>query len=149
MEDIDWTDCPDVERVPDRVSGQWVVKDTRILAQGVIENADAGATPEEIGDQYSTASEPIAPAESSIMHGRMSPTRILLDQNTPLGLRRALSGYEVIPARIMGWATIENGDLIRAAEEVGFAILITCDRNVRYQQNLAGKRCGALVSLWP
>jgi uncharacterized protein (DUF433 family) len=51
MEDIGWTDCPDVERVPGRVSGQWVVKDTRILTQGVVENADAGVTPEEIGDE--------------------------------------------------------------------------------------------------
>jgi uncharacterized protein (DUF433 family) len=48
---IDWSECPDVERVPGRVSGQWVVKDTRILAQGVIDNADAGVTAEEIGDE--------------------------------------------------------------------------------------------------
>jgi uncharacterized protein (DUF433 family) len=46
MSDIDWSGCPDVERVPSRVSGQWVVKGTRILA-----NADAGVTPEEIGDE--------------------------------------------------------------------------------------------------
>jgi hypothetical protein len=38
----------------------------------------------------------------------MPPTRILLDQNTPLGLRGVLPGYEVIPARSLGWATIEN-----------------------------------------
>jgi uncharacterized protein (DUF433 family) len=48
MEEINWTDCPDVERVPSRVSGQWVVKNTRILAQGVIDNIDAGVTPEEL-----------------------------------------------------------------------------------------------------
>ena len=48
---IDWSQCPDVERVPGRVSGEWVVKDTRILAQGVIDNADAGVTAEEIGDE--------------------------------------------------------------------------------------------------
>jgi hypothetical protein len=38
----------------------------------------------------------------------------------------------------MGWATIENGALIRAAEEAGFLILITYDRNIRYKQNLTG-----------
>ena len=48
---IDWSQCPDVERVPGRVSGQWVVKDTRILAQGVIDNADAGMTADEIGEE--------------------------------------------------------------------------------------------------
>jgi uncharacterized protein (DUF433 family) len=47
---IDWKGCPDVERVPGRVSGQWVVKDTRILAQGVIDNAE-DFTPEEIATE--------------------------------------------------------------------------------------------------
>jgi uncharacterized protein (DUF433 family) len=47
---IDWSECPDVERVPGRVSGQWVVKDTRILAQGVIDNA-LDFTPEEIASE--------------------------------------------------------------------------------------------------
>jgi uncharacterized protein (DUF433 family) len=47
---IDWSRCPDVERVPGRVSGQWVIKDTRILAQGVIDNAE-DFTPEEIASE--------------------------------------------------------------------------------------------------
>lgn len=47
---IDWSKCADVERVPGRVSGQWVVKDTRILAQGVIDNAE-DFTPEEIASE--------------------------------------------------------------------------------------------------
>jgi hypothetical protein len=80
------------------------------------------------------------------------PVRILLDQNAPLGLCGALSAHEVIPARDAGWAKLTNGDLIRAAEEAGFSILITCDRNIRYQQNLAGRDI-ALIELtigsWP
>ena len=51
MSDIDWSNCPDVERVPGRVSGQWVVFGTRILADVAIENADAGLSAEEIGDE--------------------------------------------------------------------------------------------------
>jgi uncharacterized protein (DUF433 family) len=52
MEDteIDWSDSPDVERVPGRVSGQWVVKDTRILADGVVANSD-DYTPDEIATE--------------------------------------------------------------------------------------------------
>ena len=50
MSKIDWSACPDVERVPGRVSGQWVVKDTRILADGVIDNAEE-FTPEEIATE--------------------------------------------------------------------------------------------------
>jgi len=82
----------------------------------------------------------------------MPHTRILLDQNTPLGIRRALLGYEVIPARSLGWATIENGALICAAEEAGFGILITCDRNIQYQQNLAGRQIALIelsTAIWP
>ena len=80
------------------------------------------------------------------------PVRILLDQNAPLGLRRALKEYEVIPARGMGWATMENGVLISAAEATGFAIVITCGRNIRYQQNLAGRQIALIeltTSVWP
>ncbi len=46
----------------------------------------------------------------------------------------------------MGWDRIENGELIRAAEEAGFTVVITCDRNIRYQQNLGDRRI-ALIEL--
>jgi hypothetical protein len=73
----------------------------------------------------------------------MPRIRILLDQNAPLGLRRLLSGHDVVTAASVGWSTIQSGDLIRAAEAAGFAVLITCDRNIRYQQNLAGRQARA------
>lgn len=80
------------------------------------------------------------------------PIRILLDQNAPIGLRRALTAHEVVISRDIGWGELANGDLIRSAEEAGFAILITCDRNIRYQQNLS-TRTIALIELtnglWP
>jgi uncharacterized protein (DUF433 family) len=44
---MDWSNCPDVESIPEKVSGQWIVKGTRILADGVVENA-ADYSPEEI-----------------------------------------------------------------------------------------------------
>jgi uncharacterized protein (DUF433 family) len=48
---IDWSKCEDVESVPGRVSGAWVIKDTRVQADAVVENAMAGATPEEIASE--------------------------------------------------------------------------------------------------
>jgi len=48
MEDIDWSGCDDVEQIPGKVSGQPVVVGTRILAQGVIDNAEDGYTAEQI-----------------------------------------------------------------------------------------------------
>ena len=49
-------------------------------------------------------------------------------------------------AASMGWDRIENGELIRSAEEAGFTVMITCDRNIRYQQNLNDRRI-ALIEL--
>jgi len=74
------------------------------------------------------------------------PVRILLDQNAPLGLCRALAAHEVVASLDRGWERLANGELIRSAEDAGFTILITCDRNIRYQQNLTGRRI-ALIEL--
>ena len=40
--------CPDVERIPGKASGAWVVRGTRIPVQAVIDNADDGFSAEEI-----------------------------------------------------------------------------------------------------
>ena len=44
---IPWKDCPDVERIPGKVSGRWLMKGTRIPVQAVLDNAE-DFTPEEI-----------------------------------------------------------------------------------------------------
>ena len=50
---IDWTNCPDVESVPGRCSGAWVVKDSRVIVEScILDNADAGASPEEIAEWF-------------------------------------------------------------------------------------------------
>ncbi len=51
VNEIDWKDCPDVESVPGRCSGAWVVKGSRILVQGILENAEEGLTAEEIATE--------------------------------------------------------------------------------------------------
>jgi hypothetical protein len=63
--------------------------------------------------------------------------RILFDQGTPAPLRRALKNHSVSTAHEMGWAELSNGALLRSAESE-FDVLITTDRNIRYQQSLAG-----------
>ena len=61
-------------------------------------------------------------------------------------------GHVVEEARDRGWDRLTNGDLLRAAEAAGFDVLLTTDRNIRYQQNLS-KRVIAVVVLskgsWP
>jgi uncharacterized protein (DUF433 family) len=48
---IDWSQCEDVESVPGRVSGAWVIKGTRVPAQSVVDNAKDGFTAEEIATE--------------------------------------------------------------------------------------------------
>jgi uncharacterized protein (DUF433 family) len=48
---IDWSRCEDVESVPGRLSGAWVVKDSRVQAAAVVDNARAGCSPEQIASE--------------------------------------------------------------------------------------------------
>lgn len=71
--------------------------------------------------------------------------RILFDHGTPSGIAKALSGHEVTEAIDRGWEKISNGELLAAAEGGGFDLLLTTDKNIRYQQNLAARRIGIVV----
>jgi hypothetical protein len=73
-------------------------------------------------------------------------TRILFDQNVPVGLRRHLT-EDVSTTYEEGWHELRNGDLFDAAEKAGFDIFITCDQGIRYQQNLAGRKVALVVLL--
>jgi hypothetical protein len=70
---------------------------------------------------------------------------ILLDNNTPRGVARALTGHTVTEARERGWATLKNGELLTVAEEAGFDVLVTSDKSIRYQQNLEGRKIALVV----
>jgi hypothetical protein len=77
--------------------------------------------------------------------------RILFDQGTPVPLRKILAAHSVSTAFETGWAELENGDLLTAAEKV-FDAFITTDKNLRYQQNLAARQLAILVlptTNWP
>lgn len=71
--------------------------------------------------------------------------RILFDNGTPRGVIAALRGHIVEEARVHGWDALKNGDLLDAAEAAGFDLLLTTDKNIRYQQNLTGRRIAILV----
>lgn len=52
----------------------------------------------------------------------------------------------------MGWDRLSNGDLLAAAEDAGFELLLTGDKNLRYQQNLSGREIAIVLlehSAWP
>lgn len=51
----------------------------------------------------------------------------------------------------MGWDRLQNGELLLAAESV-FDVFITTDQNLKYQQNLTGRKLAILVlptTSWP
>ena len=60
-----------------------------------------------------------------------------------------MPGHKVIKAKDRGWDTLSNGDLLMAAEQAGFDMLITADKNMRYQQNLVGRRITLVVLSTP
>jgi hypothetical protein len=70
---------------------------------------------------------------------------ILFDQATPVPLRPYLKGHIVRTAAQQGWDRLINGDLLNAAESAGFEMLLTTDKNMRYQQNLAGRKIAVLI----
>ena len=73
--------------------------------------------------------------------------RVLFDHGTPAPLRRELLGHEVSTAYERGWSTLKNGELIATAEAGDFEVILTTDKNLRYQQNLTGRSL-AIVVLW-
>ena len=77
---------------------------------------------------------------------------VLFDQSTPVPIRPFLKGHTVETASQRGWDKLKNGELLKAAEDAGFDVLVAPDKNIRYQQNLTARTI-ALVVLgnpqWP
>lgn len=77
--------------------------------------------------------------------------RILFDQGTPVPLRRHLFGHSISTTFEMGWSQLVNGDLLAKAENQ-FDAFITTDKNLRYQQNLSGRKISIVIlpfASWP
>ena len=78
--------------------------------------------------------------------------KILFDQGTPVPLRRYLTSHVVDTAFERGWSALYNGALLDVAEQEGYALLMTTDQNLRYQQRLADRQLAIIVLLstsWP
>lgn len=71
--------------------------------------------------------------------------RILFDQGTPVPLRKLLNPHHVETAFERGWSTLGNGELLAVAEQEGFEVFVTTDRNLRDQQDLRGGSIAIVV----
>ncbi len=77
--------------------------------------------------------------------------RILFDHGVPAPLREHLRPHEIRTAYELGWSTLRNGELLTRADQQ-FDALITTDRNLKSQQNLAAFKIAVLVlptTSWP
>ena len=71
--------------------------------------------------------------------------KVLLDEQLPHRLRKHLGAHDVFTVDYMGWAGLKNGELLAVAEAEGFKVFLTGDKNLSYQQNLAGRRMAILT----
>ena len=62
--------------------------------------------------------------------------RVLLDENLPVSLAAELMGHEVTTITGLGWRGVKNSELLRRTQG-NFEVLVTMDRNLEFQQNIA------------
>lgn len=72
--------------------------------------------------------------------------RVLIDECAPRVLKKHFMnyGHECRTVQEEGWSGKQNGELLNLAEPA-FDVLVTVDTNLRYQQNLAGRRIAIVV----
>jgi hypothetical protein len=63
--------------------------------------------------------------------------KILFDHNLPRRLRDHLPGHQISTTREMKWEQLRNGELMSIAAQAGFEVLVTIDKKIEHQQNLA------------
>jgi predicted nuclease of predicted toxin-antitoxin system len=69
--------------------------------------------------------------------------KVLFDECVPWPARTLLHEHQCTSVQKRGWGGIKNGELVKLAE-LEFEVLITCDQNLRYQQNLVNRRLAIL-----
>ena len=71
--------------------------------------------------------------------------KVLVDESLPIALAAELTGSEVSTVRAQRWLGLRNGVLLRAAIDAGFDVLVTADKALRHQQNLASIGIGVVL----
>lgn len=75
--------------------------------------------------------------------------RVLLDECVPRRLGRLLTGHAVRTVPQEGWSGKKNGDLLALMAAAGFEVLVTVDKSIRHQQNLAAAGVAVVVMVGP
>jgi len=70
---------------------------------------------------------------------------VLLDNNVSRHFSQLLPGHEVMHVQQLGWQDLKNGLLLTAAEDAGYEVLITADKQMRHKQNLRDRKICLIV----
>lgn len=70
--------------------------------------------------------------------------KILIDECLPHQIRSCLPGHDSQTVKYAGFSGYENGELLSISENE-YDLFIPSDKNIRYQQNLLGRKIGILI----
>ena len=72
--------------------------------------------------------------------------KVLLDECVPIGMKILLAAHGIASdsVRTAGFGSKKNGELLALAEGQ-WDVLLTTDKNLRYQQNLSGRKIAVVV----
>jgi hypothetical protein len=71
--------------------------------------------------------------------------RVLIDECIDERIRHSFPGHDCQTVRYARLAGLKNGELLEAAEALGFEVLVTVDQSIPYQQRLGGRRIAVLI----
>lgn len=71
--------------------------------------------------------------------------RVLLDEDVPHPLVRALPDHDVRTVAGLGWSGIKNGELLNLVDKNQFDVFLTGDKNLRKQQRLKNRPFAVVV----
>jgi uncharacterized protein (DUF433 family) len=138
LDDADLQQLP-ITIDPEIVSGTPVFCDTRVPVEALITNLEGGMSLEEFLENFPSVSREQAVQVLEFHHDPAETCRrilkILLDESVPRLVKNSLPSWTITTVQELGWSSMKNGELLARANEQGFTILITADRNLRYQQS--------------
>ena len=71
--------------------------------------------------------------------------RVLVDESPPVELADQIAGYDVATVGSEGWLGLGNGVPLARGRPAGFSIIVTADRDLPHQQNLAAIGISAVI----
>jgi Protein of unknown function (DUF433) len=122
----------------------------------IFENLEAGASIEDIMEWFDLTREQVTTVLDFVARSLTAP-RASLNAHSfrpPYAGRFSRSSPTTASKKTqdLAWDTFNHGELLRAVEEAAFEVFLTTDKNIRYQQNLAGRGIAIVVSgnsRWP